>query len=906
MAEGLTSIEIRLLVCSLTGASATPLPSQAHSVASCHETDTLQNAIHCLVSSVERGDFAAALSSRLVKSMLWQPHNSIWASSRNTAHEFYDSVRARIHSFLDCSLDSNGVLPQSRALLVMIAGIAALLAFWQVNVTGPCVSFPPCRTFVIEDDKQILNDKEWNTWAVKQLMVDGCDLVGLCTLPQYLVLAKILLLDSFDLAQTSPSLKKILPSSITWWARRALLANQLILAERSSSMCTLFTTLKPEGFQAKWGINLDDETINILRGAAQLEYGFVEYAYGHIDQARSYFEAAREACGLELALTGALGFRTAHQIDPKAQMVLVASTQLEHVSKEVEQSSTTNLSTDNETEVSTEEDILILPRLVATDTDEPRKQLSGFQQAVILAQCLHVKKSNPDDELRGWQMAPYIEAVDSQLHSHFLIKRCCQLLRIRWECTRSRTKQRALLMLEQLVEDVRGIASSGVRERMCYAFCLQFPTLSVLRKELAEMMVSCGLVGEALQIFEELELWNSLIDCYCLLGKKAAALDLIKERLKQQPDDPRLWCALGDVTLNEDCYEKAWEVSKHRFGRAQRSLGRSAYNKAEYVGSMHHWEAALTLNSMHPDGWFALGSAALKARELDKAVDAFTRSVQLEPENGEAWNNIAAIHMTRKKSKEAFVAFKEALKFKRASWQMWENYAHVALDVQNFGQAIEAMNMVLDLSQGKRNMVDCLNKLMEEVESLYNKEASGNRVTSLSTGHESRSDDLEQGVVANEGILNRSSSPLSTGAANAIDAHATEREWLAARVGKLLTRVVQCSPDSATWGLLARWHRVRGDFTMCAEALLKHVRSLQGSGWQHNEYQFKELCLAALQLCDVYMEVASNTGNKKDLYSVQMLLRNLIKQGEAFSNVEIYSSVVKHLADVQQAIQSLK
>ena len=33
-------------------------------------------------------------------------------------------------------------------------------------------------------------------------------------------------------------------------------------------------------------------------------------------------------------------------------------------------------------------------------------------------------------------------------------------------------------------------------------------------REQAELMVSFGLVGEAMRVFEELELWNNLIDCY--------------------------------------------------------------------------------------------------------------------------------------------------------------------------------------------------------------------------------------------------------------------------------------------------------------------------------------------------------------------------------------------------------
>lgn len=33
----------------------------------------------------------------------------------------------------------------------------------------------------------------------------------------------------------------------------------------------------------------------------------------------------------------------------------------------------------------------------------------------------------------------------------------------------------------------------------------------------------------------------------------------------------------------------------------------------------------------------------MQARNIDKALDAFTTAVQLDPENGEAWNNIACL-----------------------------------------------------------------------------------------------------------------------------------------------------------------------------------------------------------------------------------------------------------------------
>lgn len=50
--------------------------------------------------------------------------------------------------------------------------------------------------------------------------------------------------------------------------------------------------------------------------------------------------------------------------------------------------------------------------------------------------------------------------------------------------------------------------------------------------------------------------------------------ELIRRRLVAQPKEPRLWCALGDLHMEDAHYETAWEVSGQRNTRAQRSLGR--------------------------------------------------------------------------------------------------------------------------------------------------------------------------------------------------------------------------------------------------------------------------------------------------------------------------------------------
>lgn len=47
----------------------------------------------------------------------------------------------------------------------------------------------------------------------------------------------------------------------------------------------------------------------------------------------------------------------------------------------------------------------------------------------------------------------------------------------------------------------------------------------------------------------------------------------------------------------------------------------------------------------------------LQARDVEKALDGFTRAVQLDPDNGEAWNNIACLYALCALLLLAFYAF---------------------------------------------------------------------------------------------------------------------------------------------------------------------------------------------------------------------------------------------------------
>ncbi|PRQ55022.1 putative tetratricopeptide-like helical domain-containing protein [Rosa chinensis] len=439
--------------------------------------------------------------------------------------------------------------------------------------------------------------------------------------------------------------------------------------------------------------------------------------------------------------------------------------------------------------------------------------------------------------MQRWEMAPYIEAIDSQLSSYFI---------------------------------VQGIKepSPGVADRIPFCYGIYIPTVSALRKEYGELCVHCGLIGEAVKIFEDLELWDNLIFCYRFIHLQVYNMCMKKFRANHITYLKKFCrCSLGDITNDDACFEKALEVSNDRSAQAKRSLARSAYNRGQYRTSKLLWESAMALNSLYPDGWFALGAAALKDRDIEKALDGFTGAVQLDPENGEARNNIACLHMIKGKSKEAFIAFREALKFKlvpspliklRNSYQLWENYSQVALDVGNVAQSSAFLQRtarkVLDLTNNKRIDAELLERIMTEVESM------------ASPTNSSMTDDEDNFLVSG-----------TTNAASEVG-KSREAEHLVEFLGKVIQQITLAT-DVMVFSV--RPLNVQRSLVKASQIIpecYNHMEYFQGSDLWKDRDQFKKFVKSSLELCKVYMEISSSTGSRDELLSADRHLWNIMKQ----------------------------
>jgi len=182
-------------------------------------------------------------------------------------------------------------------------------------------------------------------------------------------------------------------------------------------------------------------------------------------------------------------------------------------------------------------------------------------------------------------------------------------------------------------------------------------------------------------------------------------------------------------------------------------------------------------------------------------------------------------------------------------------------------QTLEALKTVLNLSSNKRFNVDILDKVMTMLE-----EQPPHFVDTPEA-----SDDTNKETIQSNQLLDI--------------------------IGDILQQIVRSGGSNAdVWGLYARWHKTKGNLMACSEALLKQVRSLQGSGLWHDQKKFTKYAQASLQLCKVYIEISSSSGSRRELLTAEMHLKSTLKQAADFKDTEEYKALDNCLEEIKNLI----
>ena len=306
-----------------------------------------------------------------------------------------------------------------------------------------------------------------------------------------------------------------------------------------------------------------------LAAGAALEAAASRLELRDASGAGPYLDAAAAALGRSVSVGGALGTRTVHQAEPKAQLVALLGG-----GGKGEGDDDASGSGDEAASLAAAEtqagpgagalaglgvgddgdgDILPAPRLVGGggegqeeaggDTAAPLPASSAplppALQALLLAHAASITRGTADDGLRGWRAAPFVEAVLGAPRTRPALRRAARLAAARHEAGRPRTRDRALLTLEQLVEAgrVNGV-DLPLPARLAWGWATHpAPPAARLGREAADGLLSVGLAAGALAVYEAVEAWDAVALCYRMLGKEAAAAAVVRRRLEARPGD---------------------------------------------------------------------------------------------------------------------------------------------------------------------------------------------------------------------------------------------------------------------------------------------------------------------------------------------------------------------------------
>ncbi|KAJ1331826.1 tetratricopeptide repeat protein 27 [Microdochium nivale] len=242
--------------------------------------------------------------------------------------------------------------------------------------------------------------------------------------------------------------------------------------------------------------------------------------------------------------------------------------------------------------------------------------------------------------------------------------------------------------------------SASPQERLRFVNALSSPPRWHLECELAYAWTSVGSLVSAMEIFKRLRLWPEIALCLATQGsmddedgrgsggeEKARALlrwrlfrrtgstdgddgydeqsDRLEdpkfdfstlkkaadwtgpERSPPPPNAPRLLCILGDIENDPAHYQRAWDISKRRFARAQRSLGELCLQRQDHAGALAAYRLAVGVNRVSNELWSRVGDLELRLGNFPDAAEAFQRAISTANstsggDDARTWSNLGS------------------------------------------------------------------------------------------------------------------------------------------------------------------------------------------------------------------------------------------------------------------------
>jgi hypothetical protein len=368
--------------------------------------------------------------------------------------------------------------------------------------------------------------------------------------------------------------------------------------------------------------NFEKKDFQILKGLLKLEKSFICLRYYQYKECKILIEDAKNLFNLNINLTGRLGRKTKYQEFDVPVLVIESSSSTLEKSKEMkpeiadkktiennednidlnnkenptkynEISENNNTNQDSNKEETLEEYPNGIPKQVMLSNENPLLEtpnitdevkinstsLSLYDQIYVTGLLNSYKHTYPDEDLLREVVLTYVnksieKSYDWLVFSKLLLHRSLA------EEKKSKTIERSLLQIESLCLQYNDRLPNSF-SRMKFIFTVDYPFIWKLKKYYAEMFMSYGAFITAFDLFEELQMYEECVNCLYLAGKNERALKFADEVLKQK-EDPGIYCVLGEINRKEEYFHKAIEISKGKYTRAYRCLGKFKMSENKY------------------------------------------------------------------------------------------------------------------------------------------------------------------------------------------------------------------------------------------------------------------------------------------------------------------------------------
>uniref|UniRef100_A0A182NJA9 TPR_REGION domain-containing protein n=1 Tax=Anopheles dirus TaxID=7168 RepID=A0A182NJA9_9DIPT len=550
--------------------------------------------------------------------------------------------------------------------------VGSLLAFLQHNFLGP------------RDKSYPKQEPE----TLAQLKSDGEELnVNVVRADCLLVCKKIfnyLLNRDTDFAVSHPSVRI--------WFQRYLLIHQRCLDDLTHTLYEQFNA----NVTALEAALADVEKTVQSEHYLEILLGFVQFK--RITKSKAWLTKLETVSGVTLSVEGVLGVRTKFQQNALPQLTLRLQGNDELGLPEAAE---THGHVTLPSLLKLEDEVRLEKIKYMNEQENEDIQLPALIQNMVLGKLYYLYVSQPKEQLTLEEIQPYITSLVYQRFGPWATRVATLFLNATTEATHKRTVDRSLRQIEELVLqlDVPASETSALADRLSMAFSSWLITGWQMREKLADVMVSLGMIKGALEIYQQVQSWESVIDCYTVLEMRHLAANVIEQLIERNGPSVRLYCMLGDATDSVDCYRQAWELSRETSASAQRHWGNFYFVRKDYTSAIEHLRRSIEINCLQEPTLLRLGYAALQLERWEEAAFAYRLYTSFESHGFEPWNNLAKAYIMLGEKPRAHKVLQEALKCNYGNWKVWENFLLVSVDTRNVEDALNAYERLLELKE---------------------------------------------------------------------------------------------------------------------------------------------------------------------------------------------------------------